>query len=430
VSSPARDLSGELLIGKLRVIQRLGAGGMGAVYEVEHTLTKHRRAMKVLHANVVKDAATVDRFLREAAVAGTLGSPYVVDTYDAGQLDDGSPYVLMELLSGQSLAALLKSRGRLAIAEVAAIGVGLCRGLTALHRAGIVHRDIKPENVFLARDRDGALVKLLDFGISKFTNDLTGATQSGAIIGTPYYISPEQMQDSKRVDVRTDLYSTGVTLYELASGARPFEAETFPMLVMKVVRGDHLPLDARSVDPAFARVVERAMCVNAAERFATADELAAALAPFVTGELVPLLDGVEPAPAVPQVDLGLLSTVDSGQGGSTPAVTPVERIVPRASSRLFLIALALVLVGLASALVIALASSDGGSPERTSEEAPGPVRVSPIAMTETAEPAIEVAPEAPMVIATEPEPAMEEPPRRTERPSERAGLETMLRSMR
>jgi serine/threonine-protein kinase len=423
-----RDLSGELLNGKLRVIRKLGAGGMGAVYEVEHTLTKHRRALKVLHGDIASDFHVVERFLREAAVAGTLGSPCVVDTYDAGQLEDGSPYVLMELLNGESLGSLLSRHRRLSVGDVAAIGVEMCRGLTALHAAGIVHRDIKPENVFLARDRDGVRVKLLDFGISKFGDTLSSGTKSGAIVGTPYYISPEQMQDSKRVDARTDLYSTGVTLYELVSGARPFEADTFPMLVIKVIRGECTPLGERvPVDSAFSAIVARAMALDPAARFASAAELGEALAPLASKDLGRLFDAASAAPVVPRVELGLISTL-----ASTPALAPstvpseASVRVPglRARSPVFWVGIVLLLAGVLAAIAVGLSLSstppiEGEAPVATT---PAPPREPEPGML--AAPAMDASPPVVVVPAGADEPR-EEPPRMV-RPSKRDGLETEL----
>ncbi|MBX3250050.1 MAG: serine/threonine protein kinase [Myxococcales bacterium] len=270
-----------LLDGKLEIVRLLGAGGMGAVYEVVHQITRHHRALKVLHPSFAKNREVAARFMREASVAGTLRTPYVVETFDAGLLADGSPYVLMERLEGEALSDALASG--LGAGDVARIGVEVCAGLEAAHAAGIVHRDLKPDNIFLATTPGGGRhVKLLDFGISKFTKeqDFHGTlTQDGAMMGTPLYMSPEQASGDKDIDGRSDVYSLGVVLYEALSGAPPFEAESFPALVVRIYEGRFEPLTRRvpGIDPTLAAVVERAMARDREARFPTATALRAAL---------------------------------------------------------------------------------------------------------------------------------------------------------
>jgi serine/threonine protein kinase len=285
VAEPKPLPEGTLVAGKLRVVRLLGMGGMGAVYEVEHQLTKHRRALKLLHPEMLAHPVVVARFLREASAAGRIGNPHVVETFDAGTLESGEPYLVMELLQGKTLAAKLDKHRRLKLGEIVDVIGQACGGVAAAHAAGIVHRDLKPDNMFLV-ERDGKpFVKILDFGISKFDKELTGThgdTKEGTALGTPYYMSPEQVSGDKELDARTDIYALGVILYECASGRRPFVADALPKLSVLIHEGNAEPLDALRPDlPAgFVEVVKRAMAKDPDERFPSVRELAAALVPF------------------------------------------------------------------------------------------------------------------------------------------------------
>ncbi len=275
------------LDGKLEIIRVLGAGGMGVVYEVRHTLTKHRRALKVMTPREA-NATIIKRFLQEASVAGTLDTDYITQIFDAGQLEDGSFYVLMEMLEGDSLREVLDARGKLPAGLACAVVREACRGLRIAHEAGVIHRDLKPENIFLVNTGGDLKVKLIDFGISKFENaeELTGATETGAILGTPLYMSPEQLRNSKNVDLRTDIYALGVVLYEMVTGRRPFEAESLPELLVKIFTGECVAAgEYPELDTQLASVIERAMQLDRGARFQTTEELEAAMDEFAT-ELV------------------------------------------------------------------------------------------------------------------------------------------------
>ncbi len=276
---------GTVLAGKFRVVSRLGEGGMGSVYEIEHELTKHRRALKLLHQSMAAMPSVVERFLREASAAGRVGNPHIVETFDAGVLDTGEPYLVMEILRGEPLSGRI-ARGPLPIAEVVDLVGQAAAGVHAAHNAGIVHRDLKPDNLFITEGADGRpFVKILDFGISKFDQQKTGGlqlTQEGAALGTPYYMPPEQIRGEGSLDARADVYALGVILYECLSGVRPFDAETLAHLAILIHTGQPKPIAELRPDlpPGFAQLVASAMATDRGRRTPSADELRSALEQF------------------------------------------------------------------------------------------------------------------------------------------------------
>ncbi len=321
---------GLVVADKLEIVRLLGEGGMGAVYEVEHRYTKHRRALKMLHASFARSPEVVARFLREASAAGRIGSPHIVETHDAGHLPGGEPYLVMDLLRGKPLDAIIERFGQLPIGYTIEALCQACTGVQAAHDAGIVHRDLKPENLFLVTQEDGTpFVKLLDFGISKFDPTRTGdqsLTQDGAQLGTPYYMSPEQIL-AQPVDGRTDIYSLGVVLYECLAGRRPFEAETLPQLTVLIHQGDCPALQSLRADvpPALAAVVGRAMARDREARYATPAELAAALRAITTAE------AFDRTLSVPRDSLPATESAPPRDSGA-PAVSPDGSVPPRGPS--------------------------------------------------------------------------------------------------
>ena len=279
-AAPLSFTMGTVLADKLSVVKKLGEGGMGAVYQVQHLHTKHERALKVLHPAFAQRGDVVERFLREASAAGRIGSPHIVETVDAGWLASGVPFVLMELLRGQSLEELLAERGRIDAAEASALVCQACQGAQAAHDAGIIHRDLKPSNLFVVTRAGQPFVKLLDFGISKFeAEEHLGLTTEGTPLGTPYYMSPEQLSGRADVNARAGVYALGVILYECVAGQRPFEAKSLSELSIRIHEGDYTPLETlvKDVPADFVQVVRKAMHHRPEERFASARELQAAL---------------------------------------------------------------------------------------------------------------------------------------------------------
>jgi serine/threonine-protein kinase len=275
---------GELIDGKYRVRRLLGKGGMGAVFEGFHTLVERRVAIKVLHADVAASPDGAARFAREVRAAGRIGNDHILEIYDVGSLPDGARYMVSEFLDGETLSSRLNREGRLSPSIAAGFALQLLTGLAAAHQAGIVHRDLKPDNIFLLREKSGRrdFVKIIDFGISKFQAD-DGTpllmTATGAVLGTPYYLSPEQARGLRDIDGRSDLYAVGVILYQAVAGRLPIQAESFNELLFKIAleTPPSLAEIVRGIDPNFSALTQKAMARERAERFQSAEELRAAL---------------------------------------------------------------------------------------------------------------------------------------------------------
>ena len=226
---------GDVLAGKYRVERVIGAGGMGVVVQATHLELDERVAMKFLLPHAIENAEAATRFVREARAAVKIKSEHVARVTDVGRLENGAPYIVMEFLQGSDLAAVLQN-GPLSIEDAVDFVLQASDAMAEAHAANIVHRDLKPSNLFMSLRSDGTpLIKVLDFGISKVnvpdTSD-AGLTRTTAIMGSPFYMSPEQMRSSKDVDHRTDIWALGVILYELLTGTQPFNGETLPQLVL------------------------------------------------------------------------------------------------------------------------------------------------------------------------------------------------------
>ena len=297
---------GEILDGKYRIQRLIGEGGMGAVFEAEATRLHRRVAIKVLRPELNQGEEIAARFQLEAQAAGRIGSRHIVDVLDLGQLPSGAPYMVMEFLNGESLSARIARAGPMSPAQLLEVALQLLEGVAAAHAAGIIHRDLKPDNVFLTKQSDGSIfVKILDFGISKFkgtegSNNFV-ATRTGALMGTPHYLAPEQASGSSAVDPRTDLYAAGVILYECLTGAVPYAAENFNELLFKIVLSSPIPISERvpNADPGFVALVDRALQKQPHLRFQTAGDMKRALEAWAAGTSFVAPEGVDRPPSGP-----------------------------------------------------------------------------------------------------------------------------------
>jgi eukaryotic-like serine/threonine-protein kinase len=267
---------GMMITPSLRLVRQLGEGGMGSVWEAEHLTLHSRVAVKCLSATMLNNVEAKARFEREALAAAQIRSPHVVGVLDHGFGPDGTPFIVLEMLEGEDLASRLARQRVIEPVEMGRIVSHICKALSKAHSLGIVHRDIKPDNIFLT-DIDGEpFAKILDFGIAKRTEDHSmGVTSTGVMIGTPYYMSPEQVLSSKDVDSRADLWSLAVVVYHCLTGRRPFEGETIGALCIAIDRAK-FPV-ATTVRPelpaSIDRFFQKALCRNPDGRFASAREM-------------------------------------------------------------------------------------------------------------------------------------------------------------
>ncbi len=258
---------------------------MGAVYEATHTGIDRKFALKLMHAQADQAPESEARFEREARAAGRIGHPNIVDVFDFGKTDEGDPYIVMELCAGESLAERLM-RGPLPQHEACEVAIEMLRALEAAHGAGIVHRDIKPANVFLLPEANGKrAVKVLDFGIAKFVEGDVTLTHTGAVIGSPLYMAPEQVRAEKDVDARADVWSVGATLYEMVSGEAPHRAPSHAAVIARIVTVPAAPIRTHheDVDAQLDAIVLRALTIDKDERFPSATAMRVALDNYMSG---------------------------------------------------------------------------------------------------------------------------------------------------
>jgi serine/threonine protein kinase len=268
-------------LGVYRLIQRLGAGGMGEVWRAEDTKLLRQVAIKILPAQLASDAEWKERFLREARTVAQLNHPNIATIYAIDQQGD-TLFIAMELIEGQPLAEVM-TKGPMIPADAVRVAIHVCDGLSEAHAKGIIHRDIKPENIILSP----RFVKVLDFGIAKQIGGTAdpSLTQGGMVVGTPHYMSPEQAL-GRSVDARTDIFSLGVVMYEMLSGSKPFGGDAVTEVLLKIVMNEPRDIGhaAPGINPALADIIRRCMQKQAENRFQDCDELRTVLAESLRDE--------------------------------------------------------------------------------------------------------------------------------------------------
>jgi serine/threonine protein kinase len=382
---PGVPRAGERIDDKYEIETVIGEGAMGIVFVARHLKLDERVAIKILKPEVVRAAPTlVERFLREARAAISIRSAHVVRVMDVGTLASGAPFMVMEYLEGRDLQSLLQEKGALSINEAAEYVVQACDAMAEAHARGIVHRDLKPANLFLTQRFDGTpWIKVLDFGISKAVardsvDPEVSLTQTAAILGSPAYMSPEQVRNAKTVDARADVWSLGVILYKLLAGGAPFEGSTFSSLCAAIVADDPTPIrDKRPDVPAeLEAIVMRCLAKKADARYQRVEELAMALRPFAAGDYAA-------PPSAPDTQRGMIEpTVDQAQPAATADVARKSR------GALWIgVALAAVVSGV---LIVPRLMPAPSTPEPTTTpsiaESPAPVVIPPVVTATVAPP--------------------------------------------
>ncbi len=338
MTMPAYPQSGEVIDGKYQVERLLGEGGMGAVARATHLLRKAPVALKFMSPHVMAVSGAVERFLNEGVAASQIDSENVVKVFDVGRLANGAPYLVMECLDGQDLSELLQREGRPGLADIERsvhFVIQALRGLQVAHDAGIIHRDMKPSNCFvIQKDGEPDFVKLLDFGISKVKQQGGGhLTQTNSALGTPLYMSPEQAKSARHVDLRSDLYSCSIILYELLTGRTPFFSESgeFTEILFKIFTTE--PPDVKTLRPdlpdGLAAAIMKGLAREPGDRYVDAADMAEALVPWADERSRQVVTRIRHRAAnqgrptnVPLSELGSQSTNQSMAAGPRAVITP------------------------------------------------------------------------------------------------------------
>ncbi len=387
---PRRQSMLGAVLGNYRVTAALGHGGMGTVYRATHRLLDSPAAIKFLRSDLAHDEDVVQRFFTEAKAASAIQHPGIIEVYDFGYTTEGRAYLVMELLEGVTLAKRLQQRTRLAEADAILIARGIAGALRAAHAKSIVHRDLKPDNIFLVPDSTSERVKVLDFGIAKLLLGGNGHTQTGALMGTPLYMAPEQARTANAVDHRADLYSLGCILYELLTGAPPFVGDAPGEIIVAQMFTEARPVrdHVAGVSPELEELVLQLLAKEPEQRPADAGEVVERLDAIAAHVLRHPLRASEPVLSAPAIAL--------------PAPSLVPGVPPREPSMPLIAGVVTVLVaGIVVAAIALRGSGDEAAPAptpppiemMTTPAPPEPVKLEPAPVpAPTPAPPIDVAP--------------------------------------
>ena len=318
---------GDVIKARYELLRVVGRGGMGMVFEARHRSLGRRVALKVVLPEQLVDPDAIARFAREARAVGQLTSEHVAKVIDADNTDDGTPFIVFEYLEGRDLAVELARRGSLPVDDAIALILQVCEGVAAAHECGIIHRDLKLSNVFL-EDGVARNVKVLDFGLAKLLRENDGVTATSVVMGTPPYMSPEQLLSAKKVDARTDIWAIGVMLYRLLTNAYPFEGEG-PAMAVAIATQAPVPISRRrtGVSPWVEAVVLRALEKDPTRRFQTVHELAAALRYRDSAGVFAALDGTTEVTAAPRKSISFSIPIPSFRLPRLPRSVPKEFVI-------------------------------------------------------------------------------------------------------
>ncbi len=401
-TTPITVQIGEVIRGKYKVERIIGEGGMGVVVLATHLALDRHVAIKLLNAKSSESEEALERFTREARAAARIQSEHVGRVVDVDTLPSGAPFIVMEFLEGNDLAGELRDGRKLTPSVAVTYVLQACEAVAEAHAAGIVHRDLKPANLFLARTSSGATtIKVLDFGISKITRREAGAditankalTNPTSMLGSPLYMSPEQMKASTEVDARTDVWSLGVILYEAVTGRSPFDARTIPMICAAVLSQEPAPFDDPSIPEALEKVVRRCLEKDSSKRFRDVAHFVRALAPFAPEQAALTLERITKLRddrGLPASSPASLPPAASKEGSLT--ITSWGERPPKEPRRKWpLVFVVTLVVGVGGAVAFTMSSKDG---TRRADL--------PTAAAETAQPVIATSVEAPAAPPTPP----------------------------